>query len=202
MLKTSRSFNARALAAMAALALMAGCGGGCGNCTVPAFHTLPTGVTPPPADATPTPNPGVTPTPIAALSCAQNAISGQGVPLGTDATFAVLASSTVTNSGLTIVTGDLGVSPGTAVTGFGAGAGTVTGGSIHADDSTAAQAQLDLTYQPGGCACRHWRNDDCAGRLQSARVAGDHRERHTGRAQQSQQRLHFPDGIDAHDVGQ
>ncbi|MBC5826815.1 MAG: DUF3494 domain-containing protein, partial [Candidatus Eremiobacteraeota bacterium] len=39
------------------------------------------------------------------------------------------------------------VSPGTAVTGFNAGhgTGTVTGGSIHAGDPTAAQAQLDLT---------------------------------------------------------
>ena len=74
-------------------------------------------------------------------TCAQNAIRGQGVPLGSDATFAILAS-TVTNAGPTIVTGDLGVSPGTAVTGF--GSGTVVVGAIHAGDPTAAQAQLDL----------------------------------------------------------
>jgi len=76
------------------------------------------------------------------------------VPLGTDATFAVLAGSTVTNAGLTIVTGDLGVSPGTAVTGFGPGAGTVVGGTIHAGDPTAAQAQLDLTTAYNNAAGR------------------------------------------------
>ncbi|MDQ6932464.1 MAG: ice-binding family protein [Candidatus Eremiobacteraeota bacterium] len=53
----------------------------------------------------------------------------------------------MTNAGPTIVTGDLGVSPGAAVTGFngGPGTGTVVSGSIHAADPVAAQAQLDLT---------------------------------------------------------
>jgi hypothetical protein len=57
--------------------------------------------------------------------------------------FAVLAGSTVTNTNTpTVVNGDLGVSPGSAVTGF--PPGTVTG-TIHAADSAAAQAQSDLT---------------------------------------------------------
>jgi hypothetical protein len=141
--------------------LAAACsGGGCGNCTVPAYNALPPGVAPVPA-ITPTPTlpPGVTPAPTptpaaVAVSCAQNAITGQGVPLGTDSTFAVLAASTVTNAGPTTVTGDLGVSPGTAITGFGAGTGTVTGGSIHAGDPTAAQAQLDLTTAYNNAAGR------------------------------------------------
>lgn len=65
------------------------------------------------------------------------------VGLGTAATFAVLASSTVTNTGPSLISGDLGVSPGTAVTGF--PPGTVNNGSIHAADAVAAQAQLDVT---------------------------------------------------------
>lgn len=63
------------------------------------------------------------------------------VPLGAADSFAVLGGSTVTNTGATIVTGDLGVSPGTAVTGF--GPGVVLNGSIHMNDAIAMQAHTD-----------------------------------------------------------
>ena len=65
------------------------------------------------------------------------------VGLGTATSLAVLAGSTVTNTGATTVSGDLGVSPGTAVTGF--PPGVVSNGTIHAADAVALQAQADLT---------------------------------------------------------
>jgi hypothetical protein len=62
--------------------------------------------------------------------------------LGSASSFAVLAASTVTCANLSAVTGDVGVSPGTAITGF-APSCTITG-TIHEGDATAAQAHADL----------------------------------------------------------
>ncbi len=65
--------------------------------------------------------------------------------------FAILAGSTVTNTGLTVVTGDLGVSPGTAVTGFLPG---ILVGTQHSADPTSANANLDLTVAYNDAAGR------------------------------------------------
>ncbi|WP_328399007.1 ice-binding family protein [Streptomyces sp. NBC_00390] len=63
------------------------------------------------------------------------------VDLGTAESFAVLAGAEVTNTGPSVVTGDVGVHPGTSISGF--PPGTVNGTS-HSGDTVAEQAKTDL----------------------------------------------------------
>jgi hypothetical protein len=63
--------------------------------------------------------------------------------LGSAANFAVLAGSAVTSTGATAILGNVGVSPGTSITGL--PAGQPTGGALHAGDAVAGLAQSDLT---------------------------------------------------------
>ena len=70
--------------------------------------------------------------------------SAQTAPsLGAAQGFAVLGGSTVTNTGSSVITGDLGVSPGSAVTGF--PPGLVVSGTIHGADAAALAAQDAVT---------------------------------------------------------
>jgi hypothetical protein len=82
------------------------------------------------------------------------------VGLGTADSFAILSGSTVTNTGPSTIGGDLGVSPGAAVTGFPPG---TLNGTLHAADAVAAQAKLDLTTA----------YDDAAGRNPPAAIPAD-----------------------------
>jgi hypothetical protein len=71
------------------------------------------------------------------------------VGLGTAASFSVLGGSTVTNTGPTTMFGDLGLSPGSSVT----GAPHVLG-QTHVDDAVAIAAKNDLTTAYNDAASR------------------------------------------------
>ena len=77
------------------------------------------------------------------LACALvPAVAQAQVGLGTAGSFVVLGGSSVSNTGPSVLNGDLGVSPGTSLSGFGFPA--VVNGATHNNDGVASQAQLDL----------------------------------------------------------
>ena len=87
-------------------------------------------------------------------------INPDPVLLHTAGTYSVLAGTNVVGTGTSTLTGDLGVSPGTSITGF--PPGTVAG-TIHAGDPQAAQAQSDLVLA----------YNDAANRTPSSEFNGD-----------------------------
>src|SRR5687767_10954686 len=80
---------------------------------------------------------------LAASLCGVATIWAQS-SLGTAQSFAVLGGSTVTNTNNSVLTGDLGVYPGLAITGFPPG---TRSGATHAGNAVALQAQSDVTIQ-------------------------------------------------------
>jgi uncharacterized repeat protein (TIGR01451 family) len=84
------------------------------------------------------------------LGAATASASSTHLDLGGAESYGVLAGSFISSANPTVVTGNLGVAPGTAVTGF--PPGIVTGGTINADDSSSVQAQAGLTTALGTAA--------------------------------------------------
>jgi hypothetical protein len=85
------------------------------------------------------------------------------VGLGAAGTYSVLAGTIVTSTGATVVSGDLGVSPGTAVVGF--PPGIVSGAIRTGDQASQAQADLLAAY------------NNAAARLPTSNFAGDNNGR-------------------------
>ena len=98
----------------------------------------------------------------ALLIVAPLAFSAQApVGLGTAGSFAVLAGSAVTNTGPSVISGSVGLSPGSAVTGF--PPGLVLAGTTQVANGVALQAKSDLVTA----------YNDAAGRSSTATVSGD-----------------------------
>jgi hypothetical protein len=82
---------------------------------------------------------------VVTLVLAGSAQAATAVGLGTADSFAVLAGAGVTNTGPSVINGDLGTSPTPAVTGFGGAPNGIVNGTTHQADASAGLAQADLT---------------------------------------------------------
>lgn len=87
-----------------------------------------------------------------AISTAPSAFAAEApVNLGSAGSYSILAGQTVTNTGSSTIAGNLGTSPGTAITGFPPG---LVSGEVHLADGPASLAQSDLGVAYDNAASR------------------------------------------------
>lgn len=90
-------------------------------------------------------------------------------PLGVVADFAVLGATTITNTGSSVLNGDLGLYPGTSITGFfgttaNEGPGVVSAGyTVHQTDAVAQSAQTAATTAYNSMASQSCAGNDLSG---------------------------------------
>jgi hypothetical protein len=90
------------------------------------------------------------PTPVLQVIPLQTTVHAS-VPVAGASSLAILAGSSITNTGATTITGDMGLSPGTSIGGFPPG---ILNGTQHINDAIATQAKLDLTAAYNNAAGR------------------------------------------------
>lgn len=91
--------------------------------------------------------------PVAPVAPADVVVTAAPVGLGAAQSFAVLGAQTVTNTGPSTVSGDVGVTAGTAITGFPPGVITESYG-LHSNTTAAINAKADLLIAYGDAEAR------------------------------------------------
>jgi len=82
---------------------------------------------------------------VVSMSFVSKSEAATAVGLGTADSYAVLGGSGVTNTGPSVINGNLGTSPTPSVTGFGGAPNGTVNGTIHQADAAAGSAKDDLT---------------------------------------------------------
>lgn len=84
---------------------------------------------------------GVAPNPWSFTTGASGVYAQGTVALGVAGSFGIMATAAITNTGNSIINGDLSLQPGSSMTGFPPG---IVNGAVHINDSVATQARNDL----------------------------------------------------------